>query len=90
MTKVSPLKFSKHFIISAHHSGTEANTESAGTMPGPADNGEGFNSARDDFADEVRMHSGVVTSDDGLSGSVLTQEHRWDNPTVRVVITRVK
>ena len=90
MTKVSPLKFSKHFIISAHHSGTEANTESAGTMPGPADNGEGFNSARDDLADEVRMHSGVVTSDDGLSGSVLTQEHRWDNPTVRVVITRVK
>ncbi|WP_062260114.1 spondin domain-containing protein [Endozoicomonas arenosclerae] len=91
-TSISSLAVNGSVTINgiAYDSGTEANTESAGTMPGPADSGEGFNSARDDIADEVRMHSGVVTSDDGLSTSVLTQAHRWDNPTVRIVITRLK
>ena len=42
--------------------GTEANTEAAGTMPGPADGGEGFNSVRDDLHDAVRIHPGVVTN----------------------------
>ncbi|MDA0788147.1 MAG: spondin domain-containing protein [Proteobacteria bacterium] len=73
----------------SYDAGTEANSELAGTIPGPADGGEGFNAARDDIADEVRGHSGVVTSDDGHSDSVLTQAHRWDNPVARVIITRI-
>lgn len=74
----------------AYDSGTEANSEAAGTIPGPADGGEGFNAARDDIADQVTMHGGVVTQDDGLSGSTLNQNHRFDNPVARFVITRTQ
>lgn len=84
--------------------GTEANTETAATMPGPAASaagggGEaaGYDVVRDDLADAVRLHQGVVTSanaDDpsreGLSTSVLTEAHRFDFPTSRVVITRTR
>ncbi|GGF68447.1 spondin domain-containing protein [Alteromonas lipolytica] len=69
--------------------GTEANSEMQGTIPGPADGGEGFNSERDD-ADVVSFHPGVVTEDDGLSISVLKSEHRFDNPAVKVTITRIE
>lgn len=73
-----------------YDSGTEANSELIGTIPGPADGGEGFNSDRLDVADEVRMHSGVITSDDGLTVSRLTEVHRWDNPVSRIKITRTQ
>jgi hypothetical protein len=72
----------------AYDAGTENNTEAAGTMPGPADGGEGFNSLRDDRVDQVTMHSGVVTLDDGLENSTLSQIHRFDNAVARVRITR--
>ena len=74
----------------SYDSGTEANSEAAGTMPGPADGGEGFNAARDDLRDQVTAHGGVVTADDGLSTSVLNQVHRWDNPTSRITVRRVQ
>ncbi|MFK7829924.1 MAG: spondin domain-containing protein [Congregibacter sp.] len=74
----------------AYDAGTEANNEAAGTIPGPADGGEGFNAARDDLSDQVTMHGGVVTGDDGLSGSVLDQTHRFDNPVVRFTVTRTQ
>ena len=73
----------------AYDAGTEANTESAATIPGPAGNGEGFNAARDDV-DFVSVHAGVVTSDDGLSTSALTEDHRWVGPTAKVVVTRLQ
>ena len=72
----------------AYDAGTEADTEAATDIPGPTGNGEGFNAARDDGADAVTMHPGVVTRDDGFAESDLTQEHRFDNPVVQVVITR--
>ena len=78
------------FRTSSYDSGTEANSELAGTIPGPADGGEGFNEARDDVNDQVTMHGGVITSADGLSGSVLGQQHRWDNPVLSVVVTRTR
>lgn len=74
----------------AYDAGTEANSEAAGSIPGPADGGEGFNALRDDRADQVTMHSGVVTSDDGLMTSVLTDIHRFLNPTLRITIERVE
>ncbi|MGD8709585.1 MAG: spondin domain-containing protein [Ectothiorhodospiraceae bacterium] len=77
----------------SYDSGTEANSETADTIPGPAAAGgaqEGFSSDRDDVVDDVRMHGGVVTADDGLAGSVLTAANRWDNPVVRIVITRLE
>ncbi len=72
-----------------YDAGTELNSESLGTMPGPADGGEGFNAARSDINDVVRGHGGVVTADDGLSSSVLNQSHRFDNPGIIVTITRI-
>lgn len=80
--------FTRSTIV--YDAGTEANSEAAGTIPGPADGGEGFNAARDDLADQVTMHSGVVTSDDGLTSSVLNQMHRFDNPVARFTVTRTQ
>lgn len=80
---------SNTFNIPSYDSGTEGNSEMAGTIPGPADSGEGFNSARDD-SNQVTRHTGVVTMDDGLSSSILTEAHRWDNPVARVTVTRIE
>jgi len=74
----------------AYDAGTEANSEEAGTIPGPADSGgEGYNVVRDDV-DFVTMHSGVISSDDGLTDSVLSFQHKFDNPVMAVTITRTK
>ena len=70
--------------------GTEANTEAAGTIPGPADGGEGFNANRDDLHDFVSFHQGVIGADDGLSSSVLNESHRFDNPAAVISITRTQ
>jgi hypothetical protein len=73
----------------AYDAGTEANSEAAGTIPGPADGGEGFNASRDDL-NIVTMHSGIISRDDGLVDSVLNNEHKFDNPVMAVTITRMK
>ena len=72
-----------------YDAGTEANSEMAGTIPGPADGGAGYDAMRDDV-DFVAMHPGVVTMDDGLTTSVLTQAHRFDNPAMKVTVTRTE
>lgn len=79
--------------LPAYDAGTEKNTESSGTLPGPADNGEGFNTARDEYAsgkDFVSIHRGVVSMDDDLSTSVLTENHRWNGPVAKLVVTRMQ
>lgn len=73
----------------SYDAGTEMNTESMATIPGPAGGGEGFNANRDDEVDQVTLHPGVVTRDDGKMDSALTHVHRWDNPVARIVITRL-
>ncbi|RLV59290.1 hypothetical protein D5018_12805 [Parashewanella curva] len=72
-----------------YDAGTEANTESKGTVPGPAGGGQGYNSERDDI-NKVHIHPGVISADDGLTGSALSASHRFDNPGMSVVIERVK
>jgi len=79
----------KSWHLSVFDAGTELNTESVGTIPGPADGGTGYDAIRDDV-DFITYHSGVVSLDDGLSNSVLTQAHRFDNPAVKLIITRIK
>jgi len=74
----------------AYDAGTEANTETAGTIPGPAGGGEGFNAARDDREDLVKMHSGVVSQADGFMTSDLGEAHRFDNPVAQVTLTRTQ
>lgn len=68
--------------------GTEANSETQGTIPGPAAGGEGYNPARDD-ADRLRIHPGVLSADEGLEGSALDYRHRFLNPGAKVTIQRV-
>jgi len=72
----------------AYDAGTEADSEQATAIPGPAGGGEGFNAARDDQADQVSMHSGVVSRDDGFATSDLTEQHRFDNPVAEILIVR--
>ncbi|QBY03239.1 hypothetical protein E2K93_02130 [Thalassotalea sp. HSM 43] len=76
-------------VSGSYDAGTEANSETAASIPGPAGGGEGYNAIRDDV-DFVAMHPGVVTMDDGLMASALTFDHRFDNPTLRVTITRTE
>ena len=73
----------------AYDAGTEANTEAAGTIPGPADGGEGFNASRDDTG-SVRVHPGVISVDGGLEDSVLSEVHRFDNPVALFSLTRIE
>lgn len=73
----------------SYDAGTENNTELQASIPGPAAGGEGFNAQRDDIANQVTLHPGVITRDDGNTDSVLTQMHRWDNPVARITITRL-
>jgi len=73
----------------AYDAGTEANSETAATIPGPAAGGEGYNSTRDD-RDTVGGHPGVISADDGLTGSALDASHRFDNPVARITITRLE
>ncbi len=73
-----------------YDAGTEANTEHAGTIPGPADGGTGFDASREGDSNIVTIHAGVVSHDDGLSDSVLDQSHRFDNPAAILSIKRVE
>jgi len=75
------------FLTHAYDSGTEVNSELAGTMPGPADGGEGFNAERLDVTGVVTLHGGVVTADDNLVGSALSEAEKFDNPTLRIEVT---
>ena len=74
----------------SYDAGTEKNSELVSTIPGPASSGagEGFNEMRDDL-NMVGMHAGVVSVDDGLSTSILTQAHKFDNPTLHITINRL-
>jgi len=77
----------------SYDSGTEANSETADTMPGPAAAGgaqEGFTGQRDDVRDAIYVHPGVITAGDGLSSSALSAIHRWDHPAIRVTVERVE
>lgn len=79
--------------LRSYDAGTEANSETADTIPGPAAAGgaqEGFNAARDDLLDQILVHPGVVTSDDGLAVSTLTHVNRWDNPVAHLLIERIQ
>lgn len=83
---------SRTYLAISYDAGTEANSESADTVPGPAASGlaEGFNAARNDVRNEVYLHPGVVTQDDGLSTSTLVGAQRWHNPIASVRIERVQ
>jgi hypothetical protein len=76
------------FTVPAYDAGTEANSEDAASVPGPAGGGEGFNTLRNDV-NWVRVHPGVISFEDGLTGSTLDGSHRFDNPVIKLTITRI-
>ena len=78
----------KHYLP-IYDAGTEGNSELQGTIPGPADEGEGFNMARDDV-DYVARHPGVVGVEHGYSESVLNSSHSFDSPAAVLTITRTE
>jgi hypothetical protein len=69
--------------------GTEMNDEQATTVPGPACSGEGFNAQRSDGVNQVTLHPGILSRQDGDVNSCLQTLQRWDNPAARVMITRL-
>jgi hypothetical protein len=78
---------SRSFYAQVYDAGTELNTETAATVPGPAVGGEGYNPDRMD-AGFVSVHGGVVTRDDGLSTSTLDESHRFMGTTAKIQVTR--
>ncbi len=80
------------YFTKVYDAGTEGNSESLGTIPGPADSStaadKGYNAARDD-ANFVAIHPGVLTKDDGLSSSILDEMHRWNGPAARIDIEKM-
>jgi len=71
----------------SYDAGTEFNSELSGSLPGPADGGEGFNADRDDVTSVVTLHGGVVSADDDFADSTLTGADKFDNPTLRIIVT---
>ena len=72
--------------LNAYDSGTEANDEI--NLPGPTAGGEGYNNARNDV-DRVHIHPGVLSNAE-LTGSMLSPEHKFDNPVTKITITRMQ
>jgi hypothetical protein len=77
------------YLTPGYDAGTEFNDELASTIPGPAGGGEGFNKARDDVTTSVTYHGGIVSKDDGYTASTLSEADRFDNPVMRIEITRL-
>ena len=77
-----------HFEAPILDSGTEDNTETALTIPGPAGNGVGFAPQRNDV-NRITVHRGVISQQDGLVGSVLNATERFLNSPAKISITRV-
>jgi len=76
-------------LAPVYDAGTEANSETQESVPGPAAGGEGFSSDRDDV-NYLARHSGVVSADDGLSDSSLGEQHRFDNGALKITVTRTQ
>ena len=74
-------------LLSVYDAGTEVNDERNATVPGLG--GEGYNAQRE-TANIVTIHSGIISKDDGLLTSNLSSLEKFNNPALKVVITRTK
>ncbi|SMY34251.1 spondin domain-containing protein [Photobacterium andalusiense] len=94
---LSTIPVMKEKVITAPtwDAGTELNTETANSIPGPAavaagGTAEGFNAERNDIINKVTTHRGVISNQEGLVTSVLTGENKFLNPSVKITITRIQ
>lgn len=79
-------------LAHVHDAGTEANTETGDSIPGPSSTvgaSGGFSSGRETSKNFVGIHSGVVGMDE-LPGSVLDESKRWLTYAAMVKVTRVE
>jgi len=75
--------------LPVYDAGTEANSETAASIPGPAAGGEGYNEERE-ARNTVAKHAGVVSAADGLSTSALNESHRFALTVAKVMVTRTQ
>ncbi len=84
----------REMVLPIYDAGTEFNSETSDTVPGPAsaptggDPGEGYNADRE-TRNQVTRHPGVVTQADGYADSTLNESHRFDSGVMKVLIERV-
>ena len=74
-------------FLNVYDAGTETNDETNTTVPGLG--GEGYNAERE-TANIVTLHSGIISKNDGLVTSNLNSLEKFNNPALKVVITRTK
>ncbi|MBD1389587.1 spondin domain-containing protein [Neiella sp. HB171785] len=79
---------SMSWYLNTYDAGTEFNSETAESIPGPAGGGEGFSAIRDDVMNKISRHSGLVTQADD-SMSALAPWHRFDSMVGKVTVTRM-
>ncbi|VUD40429.1 hypothetical protein TDB9533_00216 [Thalassocella blandensis] len=77
------------WLAAVYDAGTEENSETAATVPGPAAGGEGTNAMRE-VRDIVTRHPGVVTQADGYAESALNESHRFDNGAAVIQVERLR
>ncbi len=80
---------SLEILAPIYDAGTEENSETTNSIPGPAAGGEGFNLTRES-RNIVTRHPGVVTQADDFAESVLDESHRFDNGAMLIKISRVQ
>jgi len=72
-----------------YDAGTEANTETGDTIPGPSSTVGGAGGYSEDNNDvAITIHPGVITADDGLSNSALDESKRWLSYAAKIKVTR--
>jgi len=74
-------------FLNVYDVGTENNDETNTTVPGLG--GEGYNAERE-TVNIVTLHSGIISKNDGLVRSNLSSLEKFNNPALKVVITRTK
>lgn len=71
-----------------YDAGTEANTESLNTIPGPAIGGEAFNESREGDRNFVAMHPGIVGEAE-LGSSALDERYRFSEGAFYIKVERL-
>jgi len=74
----------KTIYLRAYDAGTETNNEACASIPGPTCGGEPF-SPNDEGEGFIHVHSGIH----GI-GDLSPSQYSWNNPVLKVTITRIK
>lgn len=72
------------FYANTYDAGTEMNDEMCASIPGPLCGGEPFNADRNDV-NFVHPHPGIHGE-----GDISAQMYNWQDPTVKITVSRVK